>query len=364
MPEKYKNILVLLLTGAFLLGFSVWGIFKPDETLSVSERRTLAQFPEPDAGSILSGKFMSDFEAYTLDQFPLRDRFRTLKAVTALEVLRQKDNNGVYFQNGYVSKLDYPLHESSVDHAAARFRAVYERYLENTGCKIYLAVVPDKNYYTDADYPKMDYAALTARLRDGMDYAQYIDLSGCLRLENYYRTDPHWNQATLAATARFLAASLGTEGKGDFHAVRLDTPFYGSYYGQAALPMEPDELVYLTNDVLEDCVVHDFETDTFGKLYDKAAAQGRDPYELFLSGPKSVLTIENPHAQTDRELVLFRDSYGSSIAPLLAEGYAKITLIDIRYLAPELLGRFVDFGAQDVLFLYSATVLNSSETLR
>ena len=34
---------------------------------------------------------------------------------------------------------------------------------------------------------------------------------------------------------------------------------------------------------------------------------------------------------TDRELVIFRDSFASSLAPLLMEQYAKITLVDIRY---------------------------------
>ena len=42
--------------------------------------------------------------------------------------------------------------------------------------------------------------------------------------------------------------------------------------------------------------------------------------------------MENPKAETNRELVIFRDSFGSSIAPLFAEGYKKITLLDIRYL--------------------------------
>ena len=42
--------------------------------------------PEISAEAVLSGDFMADFEAYTLDQFPLRDGFRTLKAVAALGI--------------------------------------------------------------------------------------------------------------------------------------------------------------------------------------------------------------------------------------------------------------------------------------
>ena len=73
---------------------------------------------------------------------------------------------------------------------------------------------------------------------------------------------------------------------------------------------------------------------------------------------------ENPDAETDRELVIFRDSYGSSLAPLLVKGYSKITLVDIRYLASPFVGQYVRFDSQDVLFLYSTSVLNNSITLK
>ena len=43
-------------------------------------------------------------------------------------------------------------------------------------------------------------------------------------------------------------------------------------------------------------------------MYDFEKGEGRDPYELFLSGSLSYITIENPSAQTNRELIIFRDS--------------------------------------------------------
>lgn len=92
--------------------------------------------------------------------------------------------------------------------------------------------------------------------------------------------------------------------------------------------------------------------------------ESKDLYEVFLSGPVSLLTVENPNATTDKELIVFRDSFGSAIAPLLMQGYKSITLVDIRYLPSPNLGRFLDFHGQDVLFLYSTLVLNNSETIK
>lgn len=362
MNEKRKNLLTVLLTGGFVLVFLFWSIFKPDAQRSVTERRALAQRPELTASSVLSGKFMTDFESYTLDQFPLREDFRALKAFTALDVFRQQDNDGLYCDRGYLAKLDATLDEASVDNAAERFRRVYERYLE--GMRIFLAVVPDKNYYTSERYPKLDYAALIAQLTQQMDYATYIDLTNDLTLESYYRTDPHWNQTALLPAAGTILRAMGAQQHDSYRTIRLDTPLRGAYYGQYALPVQPDELCYLTSDALEACRVYDYETDRWGGVYALEKAEGDDGYEVFLDGSRSLLRIENPNAATARELIVFRDSYASSIAPLLVEGYAAVTLVDIRYLSPELLGRFLEFSDQDVLFLYSTTVLNSSGVLK
>ena len=100
------------------------------------------------------------------------------------------------------------------------------------------------------------------------------------------------------------------------------------------------------------------------ELCDFAAAQDA-PYDLFLSGSRSLLRIDNPNALSDRTLVVFRDSFGSSIIPLLAESYRTVYAVDIRYLAPDRLGRVVDFPDDaDVLLLYSATALQNSITLK
>lgn len=364
MQKKIKNMITLLLLGTVILGLCAWSVLKPDEMLSVSERRNLTQFPDLNVNTLLGGSFMTNFEAYTLDQFPMRDQLRSLKAFTAFRVLQQSDSNDVYDDSGYLAKLDFPLDTDSVDNAAERFTAVYDRYLAATDCKVYLSIVPDKNYYTDACYPKMDYAALEERLTAALPWAEAIDLSDTLSLNSYYRTDPHWRQEALADAAHALAQGMGAVLTQEFEMVELSQPFYGAYCGQIALPMQPDTLRYLTNDVLEACRLYNFETETYSGLYDEAALQSNDLYDFFLYGSRSLLTIENPNAQTERELVIFRDSYGSSIAPLLAEGYARITLIDIRYLSPQLLSRYLTFEGQDVLFLYSTSVLNSSNALR
>ena len=364
--EKRKNYAVVCLTAAFLLGFLVWSLLKPDDTVSQSERRKLTQKPELTAASILNGKFMTEFESYTLDQFPLRDGFRRLKAAVLLNVLREKDNNGIYLTEGYAAKLEYPLNEASVQHAAERFQYIYETYLAGTEVKIYEAVIPDKGAFLARQngYPSLDYSAFSALLQKNMPYAEAIDLMPVLSLNSYYRTDLHWRQEAIVPVASQLAEAMGVKLSEKYDTVTADTPFYGVYCGQSALPLAPDTLCYLTNKTLGSCTVYDYETGSTEPVYDLSALTEEDPYSMFLSGSKSLLTITNPSADTDRELVIFRDSFASSLAPLLTEAYAKITLVDIRYVQPERLSSWLTFNSQDVLFLYSVSVLNHSETLK
>ena len=88
-----------------------------------------------------------------------------------------------------------------------------------------------------------------------------------------------------------------------------------------------------------------------------------DKYDIYLSGATPVLKIENPENKTGNELIIFRDSYASSLVPLFIPKYSKITLIDTRYISPKLLPNYVEFNNQDILFMYSTLVINNSYSL-
>ena len=360
-----NRILTVVVPGLIFISLTLASWLLPSRDFSDSERRKLAQRPALSLEVISDGSFMTGFEKYTLNQFPLRNQFRTLKAYTIYHVFGQLDNHDIYIKDGYAAKLEYPLHTDSLEHATDQFEYIYEKYLMDKKMDIYLSIVPDKSYFLAEKYGylSMDYKELCHIMQNSMDYANYIDITKTLDITDYYKTDPHWRQEKLPETAAVLAESMGASISGNYTEYALDLPFYGVYYGQSALPLPPETLYYLSNDVLDSCIVTNHEDQTIGGIYNMEKKSGKDPYEIFLSGPRSLITIENPNCKSNRELIIFRDSFGSSIAPLLAEGYAKITLVDIRYLRADLLDRFIEFKNQDVLFLYSTSVLNHSETL-
>ena len=363
MEQKYGKIIGMAAVAALWIALAVMAWCRPAEAFSVSERRELEQFPSITTENLLNGGFMSDFESYTLDQFPLRDNFRQLKAAIHYKAFGQRDNNGIYLQDGHIAKLEYPLNHQAVDHALKVFQSIYDRYLQN--CRVYAAVIPDKSYYLAKEngYPAMDYDALFQKVEQGMGYASYENLKDTLTIHDYYRTDTHWRQERLLETAKKLCSAMGAAQPGVYTSVKAEQPFYGVYYGQAAMPVEPDSLYTLRSELLDGCRVYNFETGKYAPVYDAEKLTGNDPYEVFLSGPVSLLRIENPNAKSGKELIVFRDSFGSSLVPLLVQGYDTVTLIDVRYLSSAMLSRFVEFADQDVLFLYSTLVLNNGTTL-
>ena len=353
---------------AVWLGLTGWAWFGPAKDFSDAERRPLTQAPEITAESILEGKFMGEFEDYTLDQFPLRDTFRKIKSLFHYNALNQGDNNGIYVAEGFAAKQEYPLSQVSVKNAMKRFEHLYQKYLKPAGSKATFVVVPDKSYYLAErnGHLVMDYEAMFALVRESLPWATHVDLTDCLSVEDYYFTDTHWRQEKLIPAARKLAEAMGITPpeEADFTATKIARPFYGVYYGQAALPMEPEELYIMESQLLSGCTVYNHENGKTTAVYDMDKLNAKDLYDVFLSGAAPLLTIDNPNAATDKELIVFRDSFGSSMVPLLIGDYRTVTVVDIRYIASDFLSAYMDFHGQDVLFLYSTLILNSSSTLK
>lgn len=273
----------------------------------------------------------------------------------------------VYVYQGYAVTTEAGYDQKSLDYAALKFQQLYDSYLTGNDGHIYLSVVPDKGSFTA---PPEGYTPASAQetadtLLAQLDFVQYVDIAPGLTLEDYYRTDPHWRQECLVATAQTLAQAMDVPLAGDFQENAIDVPFYGAYAEKAGEPLVADTLRYLTGEVLDACTVYDYETDAQETLYDLSAVETDTPYDLYLQGSRSLLRIDSPRSATDRTLVVFRDSFGSSLIPLLAESYRTIYAVDIRYLSSQMVGRFLSFdGSEDVLFLYSTLVLQNSRTMK
>lgn len=125
-----------------------------------------------------------------------------------------------------------------------------------------------------------------------------------------------------------------------------------------------DTIKTISNHLLLIVVCYNYETKKYTDIYDYTKINSLDKYDIYLSGAVPIIDIINNNTSSDKELIVFRDSYGSSLIPLLIEGYKKITVIDIRYISSKILNKYIDFNDQDVLFMYSILTINNSFSIR
>lgn len=364
--NRFHGLPVVLAVGGLWLFLALFCWLKPSAEQSFTERRLLSQFPKLTWSGIRTGFFMDQYEEAATDQFPLRESFRSLRAISDIYGLQKKDVHGIYEAQGYLVNISYPLNETSVQNAGEKSQRLYDTYMQDTQVQVYMAVIPDKHYYLGEDngYPTMDYTRLIDIMTESFPEAEQIPLEDTLSISSYYQTDSHWRQEQLMEPVARILEYMEAEPFEDLQEQKAMDSFRGVYAGQMALPVEGESMYYLTNEVLEQCQVYNVERNETIGIYREEALSSRDPYEFFLSGSAAILIIENPSGNPDRELVVFRDSFGSSMVPLLLRSYRKVTVIDTRYVNPELIGDYVEFQDQDVLFLYNSLFLNQSETMR
>ena len=278
--------------------------------------------------------------------------------------LHTPDENGMYQQEGYWVQYHGPLDERSANNFSAKLTQLSQDLLTPDN-QCYWAIVPDKAHYLpDEGWPRLDYDAMTVQVQAQLPQSfVHIDLTGSLSLGSYYKTDPHWRQETLQPVLDTLGDAMGFSATLEGWQPQVVPDFIGTASWYVKIEPGQENLVYLTSTFTEQAQVHHavLEDTT---VYTPEKLTGKNPYDVFLSGTTPFVTIQNPDASTDRELVIFRDSFASSLAPLLCQTYRTITLIDLRYMVSGLVPQYITFTNQDVLFLYSMPVVNQSAMLR
>ncbi len=359
MIDKNKNIVVTVVFSLFLLSFFLVNIFKKDTLISTSERRKLEQFPKFTSESLFNGTFFQKFDSYTTDQFVMRDNFRLLKV--NLELTMKHNYNDLYVYNNYIVKQLYPLSENSVSRLINKIDFIKNNYLKNNS--IYFSIVPDKNYFISNGNLKLDYSKMENMMKTNLNYAHYINIFDLLSLDNYYKTDTHWKQETLIDVAKKFASEMNFT-ISDNYKVEKVVDFLGVYAGQLPIKNDYESINILVSDSTKNSKVYNYENNKTTDVYDLTKKDSIDKYDIYLSGAVPLITITNDNALNDRELIVFRDSYGSSLVPLFTSEYKKITVVDTRYISPKILDQYIEFNDQDVLFLYSTLLINNSSSLK
>lgn len=331
-------VITVITTGLLLLL-----LILPKKTFSENENRTLKNWPQMTFETIRTGSFMKGLEEYLSDHFPLRDQFMTIRTRTE-RILGKKEVNGIYFaEKGYLIEAYHtPVHTEKIItqynklKKAVNTDADIRLMLVPTAVTVYNALLPekapDKGHISQTETIRQIYEAVDIR---GIDCLKALSEKAEETEDSlYYRTDHHWT--TLGAYQAYKAycaeVRLQAFPESRYKKTAVTDQFRGTVYSKLNDTTIPGDKIVIYEDPESRLKVMypdtGLETNT---LYAWEYLEKKDKYSMFLNNLHPEIDIENAAAETDRELVLIKDSYANSIVPFLTGHFRKIHVFDTRY---------------------------------
>ena len=370
--DRFTAVFGILTAALLVIGF-ILQLCLPDKAYSATEKRMLEQFPVFSAESLLEGTYTSRAEEWMADQFPGRDVWMTVKTQMSL-LLGQTVSHGVCrTRDGrLIALFDEPDAALMAENAAAVngfvsahpeshafFMPVPTQAGMNAESLPANAPSADQNAFIDAFC-----AALSGNVTV-LDVRPALSAAKSAGTKIYYATDHHWTTDGAYAAYRAVCGPLGWAEE-RFERSVVCGSFVGSLSasGGFRLPVSDEIALYRQEENGVLLAVLDPETGTRAvSCYDAGALEGDDPYEVFFGGNFPRLTIETS-ADTDRTLLVFKDSYANCFLPFAAGQYRRIDIIDPRYYAESASRLFATESYTDILFLYNADTLSKDTSLR
>lgn len=367
--ENTRKLTCLAVPGVLVL-FLVLNILTPSAKISEKENRTLAGFPKISLGSIMSGKFMSDFESYISDQFVFRNSF--VAAKRRYEVLSGKEanHNILICDDGYLIENTSELTEDNILPNIKAVNALAEvgRY------NVTLAVVPTAYEIMKDKLPAFAYVNSYDKLQSTLKKeAKNVTVADTKKqLEEYsdkylyYRSDHHQTALGSYVTYAALGQYMGYEpyAADDFAVESMADDFCGTAWSNSGFASTKNDTIYkysLTDE--PKCSVNFAADGTQAEsIYNKERLKQKDKYAYYLDGNHAIAQIKSD-CGTGKKCAVIKDSYAHSMVPFLVNHYSEIYMIDLRYYNGDIFEYLYNHNIKDILVLYNQNTFMTDTNL-
>ncbi len=361
---KGKNIafslaFIIIWAGIALLNY-VW----PNQTFSQAENRSLAAFPQYSLKRLLDGDFMNDMNTYLNDHFLGRQYWVAADSLKEY-ALGKREISGVYIGKNALYR-HYP--NAGMGITLANIQGI-NAFAEKYSMPTYFMLVPSSTYVLQERLPKLapfwDEEAYIEKAYDALNESvKTVDVLSTLALERgndiYYRTDHHWTGHGAYLGYLQLVKALGLPDRSaELEISPVDQSFLGTNHSRTGFPLvSPDTIELYQIGRAERFETYgqvdgEYKTTQHGSMFFPEFLQQKDKYAFFMGRLQPYVTIYTG-ADTDRKLLIFKDSYAHCLAPMLLEDYSEIRLVDLRSLVSDDHGALIEAQRYDeALFLYS-----------
>lgn len=361
-----------------ILAFTVILLVRPDRAYSEKEKRSLSGKPALTLNTLSDGSFMDGIEAYAADQFPGRNALMTMKT-SLLLFTGDRESQGVYYcGDDRLMERFYPADPENTEETIQEMADFSARH-ENTDFYFMLvpsaiAVYPEllpKNAPTASEDAYID--DFYSRL--GSSY-NCIDVREALNSHKddtllYYRTDHHWTTDAAYLAFGVLQQQMNLSSPVTFRSGIVCNEFFGSLSAKSGyLTKKADAIRVYLPEYPEELMDNSYYTVTYpenmkrsGSCYETDALLTDDPYQVFFGSNHPIFTIDTS-LESDRKLLVVKDSYANCLIPFLIPDYKRITVVDPRYYYDDIDALVISEGYDEVLFLYNANTLSADTSLK
>ena len=367
-------------------GISLFTAVLPKKEKSENENRYLADFPSAinekkletaknpaDVWNSVKWKYINDrsghafkddFETYLSDHIVGREDW--VKASNRIQTLSgKKEINGVYTLDNQMIQTFKEYNADDVNNSIYAMNAFAERFpdkqmffmlaptvQEFCSGKIpsYEGLLSEKTFIDDCYKKLRNISAIDCRSFLASNSDEYI----------YYRTDHHWTSLGAYYAYQSAAKLLGytAYGYGSFNIETASSDFRGTLYSKTLDDSIPaDNIDYYTLSKNEPKVkmtcINGSEVKEYDSLYVRDFLNEKDKYSSFTGSNVPIVEIETD-VDTDKTLLIIKDSYAHSLVPFLSKHYSKITMVDMRYINTSLNDLINLDDYSQVLFMYNA----------
>lgn len=360
------NVVFLCLTVCFCFIIGVGGLVNfiaKDRDFSESENRVLASFPKLTLSSIADGTFMKNFETYMSDQFVLRDKMISLKSYfDRLSGLRE--SNGVYIgDDGFLIEKPSKYTAKKAKAMTKSINSFMEKYPDLTKM---VAISPNASYIYSEKLPTgielhSQYSELKGILNrlEGENYS-FLNVTKALKnakekSDVFYRTDHHWTTRGAYAVFKAIADRWNLDrSQVKYKFLTVSSDFEGTLASKTGIHDNKDKIEICLPENSEGSYIVSYESQDkrTTSLFEPSKLQQKNKYEVFLGGNYDKVVIDTV-SKSRATLLIIKDSYANCLIPMLTPYFAKIIVVDPRYMTESVHNVMDEYNISHVLFLYN-----------
>ena len=377
---SFGSVITVMMITIMILIFGVWFLISPKKEFSENENRQLALSPVFTFQALKDGSYMTSIQKYLSDHFPIRDEFMTLKTKTEILTGKEEINDIYIARDGFL--IEAYAEPKQNEKIINQFRKLYQDITTDAKNSISLMLVPtavtvyndklpgaapDKGNLKQLDTMETIYDALPELKRidcyPGLANQALSEKASDDVSPLYYHTDHHWTTFGAFIAYRQYCEAMGITAleESEFSKTVVTDSFRGTVYSKLNDTTVPGEEITIYENPLNRLTVNYQDShEVTDSLYNRDYLSKKDKYSMFLNNLHPLIEITNETADSDRVMVLVKDSYANSLVPFLVNHYKKIYVFDTRYyrFGP---ASFINEHPEvtDVLILYNMNTIDT-----